>query len=118
MKKEAKPFEVYPGQTKATNLSIAGGAVKLLSVILMVAAIPCTLGLILYGYRVAAYGGLGYAMLFLLDEMEDALFLTFVLWAAAAACRYLACVLREQAALLGRTSCQMPAPGQLDVSQS
>lgn len=100
--KGQKWFKLYADQPKASNLSIAGGAVKLLSIFLMVAAILYTLALLLSGFRIAAAGGIGTAFIFLMDELDDQLFAAFLLWGMVAGCRYVASVLQEKADLLGR----------------
>lgn len=102
MKKDQKLFQLYADQPHASNLSIAGGAAKLLSVFLMVAAIPCTLALLLSTFRITMAGGLGTALIFLMDELDDELVMTFLLWGAVVACRYVASVLQEKANLLGQ----------------
>ena len=43
MSKKQKWFTLYEESAAASNLSIAGGAVKLAALLLMIAAIPCTL---------------------------------------------------------------------------
>ena len=50
MSKKQKWFTLYEESAAASNLSIAGGAVKLAALLLMIAAIPCTLALLLAGY--------------------------------------------------------------------
>ena len=50
MNKKQKWFTLYEESAAASNLSIAGGAVKLAALLLMIAAIPCTLALLLAGY--------------------------------------------------------------------
>lgn len=105
MKKEQKLFQLYPDQPHASNLSIAAGAAKLLSVFLMVAAIPCTLALFLSAFRITMAGGLGTALIFIMDELDDELVMAFLLWGAVIACRYVASVLQEKANLLGQQNC-------------
>ena len=100
MKKEQKWFHLYHGNSAASNLSIAGGAVKLLSVLFLIAAILCTLALVLSGLRVTMAGGPGTAFIFLMDELEDQIFGAFLLWGMVAACRYVSSVLQEKADLL------------------
>lgn len=103
MKREQKWFQLYAGHTTASNLSVAGGAVKLFSLLLLVAAVLTTLGLFLAGLRLTMAGGLGTALIFLMDEMDDEVFAAFFLWGAVVACRYIACVLQSKAELLVRS---------------
>lgn len=100
MNKGQKWFKLYAEQPKASNLSIAGGALKLLSFFLMAAALLYTLALALAGFRIALAGGIGTAFIFLMDELEDQIFGAFLLWGMVAACRYLASVLQEKADLM------------------
>lgn len=100
MKNGRKWFRLYADQPKASNLSIAGGALRLLSIFLMAAAIPCTLALLLSGFRITMAGGVGTALIFLMDELDDELMMAFFLWGMAAAGRYAASVLQEKAELL------------------
>lgn len=100
MKKDQKLFRLYADHPHASNLSIAGGAAKLLSVFLMVAAIPCTLALLLSAFRITMAGGFGTALIFLMDELDDELVMAFFLWGTVVACRYVASVLQEKADLL------------------
>ncbi len=103
MKKEQKLFQLYADNNRASNLSIAGGAVKLLSILLLIGAVLCTLAIGLSGFRIASAGGVGTAFIFLMDELDDELFTAFFLWAAVIACRYVACVLQEKAKLLAQS---------------
>lgn len=100
MNKGQKWFKLYAEQPKASNLSIAGGAVKLLSYFLMAAALLFTLAVVLAGFRIAMAGGIGTAFIFLMDELEDQIFGAFLLWGMVAACRYVSSVLQEKADLL------------------
>ena len=81
-------FQTYEENPTATNLSMAGGGARLLSILLLIAAIPCT-GAVL----------MGTALIFLMDEMDDLLLAAFFLWSGVAVCRYAACVLQSKAAL-------------------
>ena len=106
-------FTLYETDPKATNLSMAGGGVKLLSILLAIAAIPCTLALVLAAARIGAVSSAGTALIYLLDEMDELLVGTFFLWAAVVVCRYAACVLQSKAQM--RTagqpvSAETPAP--------
>ena len=100
MKHEQKWFRLYAEHPAASNLSIAGGAVKLLSYFLMAAALLFTLAVVLAGFRIAMAGGIGTAFIFLMDELEDQIFGAFLLWGMVAACRYVSSVLQEKADLL------------------
>ena len=99
MKREQKWFQLYAGHPTASNLSIAGGAVKLFSLFLLIAAVLSTLALLLAGLRLTMAGGPGTALIFLMDEMDDLLLAAFFLWSGVAVCRYAACVLQSKAAL-------------------
>ena len=88
---------LYAESPRASNVSIAGGAVKLLSVVVLIAAIGCTAVLALAAVRLAAMVP---SLWFVLDELEDGLGAVFFLWAAFALCRYLARMLARKAALL------------------
>lgn len=119
MKKEQKWFHLYHGNSAASNLSIAGGAVKLLSVLFLIAAILCTLALVLSGLRVTMAGGPGTAFIFLMDELDDELFTAFLLWGAVAACRYTASVLQGKAELMAQpdqTECIVHAEQDISVT--
>lgn len=102
MKQTHKWFQLYEGHPTASNLSIAGGAVKLFSLLLLIGAVLSTLGLLLAGLRLTAAGGFGTALIFLMDEMDDEVFTAFFLWGAVVACRYIACVLQGKAEFLAR----------------
>ena len=102
MKQKQSWFQLYPESSRASNLSIAGGAVKLLSILLLVAAIPATLAVLLVVLRMTAAAGAGTALIFLMDEMDEGVFLAFFLWGAVLVCRYAACVLQSKAELLAR----------------
>ena len=67
MKQKQSWFQLYPESNRASNLSIAGGAVRLLSLLLLIAAIGATLVLLLAGARLTAAAGVGTALIFLLD---------------------------------------------------
>ena len=100
MKKEQKLFQLYADNNRASNLSIAGGAVKLLSILLLIGAVLCTLAIGLSGFRIASAGGVGTAFIFLMDELDDELLAAFFLWGLVIACRYTTCVLQAKARLL------------------
>ena len=96
-------FQLYPEHHGASRCSIAGGGVKLLSLFILAAAILYSLALLLCGFRVASAAGLGTALVFLMDELDDMVLLAFFLWGAFAACRFAASVLHAKAELLART---------------
>ena len=96
MSKKQKWFTLYEESAAASNLSIAGGAVKLAALLLMIAAIPCTLALLLAAARLTMASGM--------DELDDLVFSAFLLWGGAAACRYAASVLQEKARLRARSA--------------
>ena len=100
MKKERTLFQLYAGHDRASALSVAGGAFRLLSLLLIAAAALYTMALLLSGFRVTLAGGLGTAFLFLMDELDDELLAAFFLWGLVIACRYTACVLQAKARLL------------------
>ena len=103
MKQKQRWFQLYPESDRASNLSIAGGAVKLFSLLLVIAASAATLALLLAGLRLTAAAGISTALIFLLDELGEGVFLAFFLWGAVLACRYAACVLQSKAELLARS---------------
>lgn len=118
MKKQHNWFRLYPDNSTASNLSIAGGAVKLLSILLLIAAIPTTLAVLLVAVRLTAASGMGTALIFLMDEMDEGVFLAFFLWCAVAACRYAASVLQGKAELLARSAAQeVPAAPAAECAQ-
>ena len=104
-------FTLYETDPKATNLSMAAGGVKLLSLLLAIAAIPCTLALVLAAGRIGAVSPAGTALIYLMDEMDELLVGTFFLWAAVVVCRYAACILQSKAKM--RAAGQLaPAPAE------
>ena len=96
MSKKQKWFTLYEESAAASNLSIAGGAVKLAALLLMIAAIPCTLALLLAAARLTMASGM--------SELDDLVFSAFLLWGGAAACRYAASVLQEKARLRAQSA--------------
>lgn len=101
-KNDKKLFQLYAGQPHASNLSIAGGAVKLLALLLMVAALPTTLALLLSIFRIAMAGGLGTALIFLMDELDEEFFMAVCLWGAVLMSYYVANVLQAKAKMLAQ----------------
>ena len=112
MRQKQAWFKLYPGNGAASNLSIAGGAVKLLSILLLIAAIPATLAILLVAVRMTAAAGAGTALIFLMDEMDDGVFMAFFLWCAVVVCRYVASVLQGKAELLSQPAAAQDAPAQ------
>ncbi len=100
MIKRKSLFQLYEGNNRASNLSIAGGGVRMLSVLFLVIAILYTLALLIPGFRIASAGGVGTALLFIIDELSGMVIGVFLLWAVFAACRYTARVLQAKAELL------------------
>ena len=84
-------FQTYEENPTATNLSMAGGGARLLSILLLIAAIPCTVAVLMAVARVSMVGSVGTALILLLAA--------FFLWSGVAVCRYAACVLQSKAAL-------------------
>ena len=110
--KKHKWFDVYPDNPRATNLSIAGGGVRLLSILLLVAAIPVSLAVLATVVRIAMVGGgISAALMFLVGELEEELAMAFFLWAAVVVCRFAASVLDSKAGLMAAP--EAPAPVQL-----
>ena len=66
-------FQTYEENPTATNLSMAGGGARLLSILLLIAAIPCTVAVLMAVARVSMVGSVGTALIFLMDEMDDLL---------------------------------------------
>ena len=74
------------------------------ALLLMIAAIPCTLALLLAAARLTMASGMSTALIFVMDELDDLVFSAFLLWGGAAACRYAASVLQEKARLRARSA--------------
>ena len=100
MKKHKDWFTIYPQNRQATNLSIASGGVRLISILLLLASIPVLLSVIVMGSRIASAGGIGNTIFYLMEEMDDEVMMAFGLWCAAAVFRYAASVLSAKAGLL------------------
>lgn len=83
--------------SKATNLSIAAGALKLLSILLVIGAILLTLGIFFIGLRPVAAMGLAQTIWYLLEELDGALLCCFILWCASILCAFVSSVLRAKA---------------------
>lgn len=104
MSKKRSWFEVYPNNPLATNLSIAGGGLKLISILLLIAAIPFTLAAVLAFIRLISASGIITAFIFMLDEFDEMIFLVFILWSAVFVLRYVSCVLFAKAQLIENKS--------------
>ena len=100
MNKRSSLFEVYPNNSLATNLSIAGGGLKIISILLLIAAIPATLAVILASVRLISASGVVTALIFMLDEFDEMLFIVFLLWSAFIIFRYISYILHAKAALI------------------
>ena len=81
-------FDVYRDNKSATNLSMLGGGAKLFSLLLMVAAVPVTLALLVMSFQMASMGGFGRSWFFIFDELDDMIFMAFMLWSAIVVLRY------------------------------
>ena len=57
-------FQTYEENPTATNLSMAGGGARLLSILLLIAAIPCTVAVLMAVARVSMVGSVGTALIF------------------------------------------------------
>ena len=100
MKKKQPWFELYPDSDAASRLSIAGGAVKLLSILVLVAAVLYSLTVLWMLLRVGPGGILHHMM----DDWDEGFLPLFVLGGLFAACRYAASVLQAKASLLARSN--------------
>ena len=104
MKQKKSWFEIYPDNRQATNLSIAGGAARLLAILLAIPGALLALGLLAAACHALLRAGPGWAVLYLLDEMDEELAETFFLLAASAVCFYGAHALHSKARLLGEAA--------------
>ena len=103
MNKKKSWFDVYPNNALATNLSIAGGGLKLISILLLIAPIPFTLAAVLAFIRLISVSGAITAIIFMLDEFDEMIFAVFVLWSAVFVLRYISCVLFAKAQIIGNS---------------
>lgn len=95
-----KPFKaipVYPNQPAATNLALASGGVRLLSWLVLIAAIGSTLLALIPAVQVLSMAGLPHGMYYILDELDEVMLLAFALWCVFAVLRYAAAVMRIKA---------------------
>ena len=65
-------FQTYEENPTATNLSMAGGGARLLSILLLIAAIPCTVAVLMAVARVSMVGSVGTALIFLMLSSSGA----------------------------------------------
>lgn len=97
MKSFTKNIPLYADNPKASNVSIAGGAVKLLSVLLLIGAVPATAVTALAAVRLSSWVP---SVWFVLEELEDGLGAVLILWAAFVFCRYAAEMMARKARLM------------------
>lgn len=112
MKKKQPWFHLYPDNDRASRLSVAGGGVKVLSILVLVAAILCSAAALWMVLRATLAWGMGGALHHLLDDGEESVFGLFVLWGLFAACQYASSVLQAKAQLLARSGREEEAPSQ------
>lgn len=110
MKEKRQWFHLYPESTLASNLSIASGGVKLFSILLLVLAVPATLAVVSVGFRILMASNWGSALFFMMDELDEEIFMVFFLWCLFFACRYVASVLQGKAELTVARQPQMASP--------
>lgn len=103
MKQNRSWFEVYPHSRQATDLSMVGGAVRLLAILLAIPGALFALGLLAAAGHVLFREGFSWMVWHMLDEMDEEIFQTFFLLAGSAICFYGAHVLRSKASLLAGT---------------
>lgn len=101
-------FQTYEENPTATNLSMAGGGARLLSILLLIAAIPCTVAVLMAVARVSMVGSVGTALIFLMDEMDDLLLAAFFLWSGVAVCRYAPVFCKVRRLCMPRTKMRKP----------
>ena len=92
MEKKKRWFGVDPNN----NFSVAAGAAKLMAIIMTVAAVLFGAALILRGAHIFQIAG-GYRwFMFMLDEMDEELAMTFFLAAGALVCAYAGHILQNR----------------------
>lgn len=99
--REHRLFEIFPQQAKATNLSILGGGLKLMTILLCVPAVLGTIALIVFGAQAYMAFGMRNVIFLLLEEGEEIIPLLLALWGGVAICGYFAHALKAKAAQLG-----------------
>ena len=105
---------------KATNLSIAAGALKLLSFLLALGAALLTLGILLVGLRPVASGSLPMVIWYLLEELDEALLACFFFWCATVLCGFASSVLRAKSRAMmsdAASACKAEAPSQISLPE-
>ena len=105
-------FQLYPDSPAASRLSVAGGGVRVLSILLLVAAVLCSAAALWVVLRLTLARGMDHALYVLLDDGEEGVLALFLLWGGYAACRYAMSVLHSKAELLARR--EAPAQAQWD----
>lgn len=94
-------FEIYPRQSKATNMSIFSGGLKLMTILMILPAVLITIVLIVLGVQTYMTFGMLNVIFLLFEEGEELIPLLFVLWGGAAVFGYFAHALKVKAAQLG-----------------
>ena len=105
---------------KATNLSIAAGALKLLSFLLALGAALLTLGILLVGLRPVASGSLPMVIWYLLEELDEALLACFFFWCATVLCGFASSVLRAKSRAMmsdAPSACKAEAPSHISLPE-
>lgn len=97
MKKERNWYENYPGCPKATNLSMAGGAARILAILMGVGAALTLVLLLAVGLGLMSGGRGGLPLLWLLDEMDDEVGMLLALMVGAVLCAIASGMLRGRA---------------------
>ena len=114
MKKKQPWFHLYPDNDRASRLSVAGGGVKVLSILVLVAALLCSAAALWTVLRMTFAWGMGGALHHLLDDGEEGVFGLFVLWGLFAACRYTSSVLQAKAQLLAQSGGERREPSRAE----
>ena len=97
MNKFKSLFKIYPDNSLSTNLSIAGGGIKLLSLIILAAAIPSTAAVIISALKLISASGISTALIFIMDELDDLVFFVFSVWTIFILLRYISYALYVKA---------------------
>ena len=95
-------FRLDPENSRASRLSVAGGALKLLSLLMLAAAVLGTLALLAAMIQLTVSAGFAAALYLLLDELEELPAMVFLLWILFAGCRFAAGVLQAKSGLLSQ----------------
>ena len=103
-------FRLNPENPRASRLSVAGGGLKLLSLLVLAAAALGTLALAAALIQMTVSAGFAAALYLLLDELEELPAMVFLLWILFASCRFAAGVLQAKAGLLSRPEPAEPRP--------